>query len=106
MQLLADVTGRQVEIAGSPQVPARGSALFGAVAAGREQGGYAGIAEAVEACAPPPARTFVPDRRAGEVYNELFSVYRHLHDHLGREQPQWLHALKALRRRASAEGLA
>ncbi len=104
MQLFADVMQREVEVAGSPQVPARGAALFGAVAAGEKRSGFAGIGEAARALAPAAARRFSPSGAAGTVYDELFAVYRHLHEHLGREQPEWLHRLTALRRRASAHG--
>ncbi len=40
MQIYADVTGREVKVAASEQTPALGSAMFGAVAAGKERGGY------------------------------------------------------------------
>jgi len=104
MQLFADVTGREVEVAGSPQVPARGAALFGGVAAGTARGGFADIATAVDCLRPSPARSFAPDPAAGAVYSEVYAVYHHLHEHLGREQVQWLHQLKALRRRELERG--
>src|SRR5690606_15198200 len=46
MQIYADVTGRSIKVARSSQTPALGSAMFGAVAAGPEAGGYATITEA------------------------------------------------------------
>jgi len=46
MQIYADVTGRKIKIAASSQTPALGSAMFGAVAAGKENGGYENIIEA------------------------------------------------------------
>jgi L-ribulokinase len=99
MQMFADVTGREVVVAGSPQVPARGAALFGAVAAGAARGGFADIFSAVATCAPEPARCYSPDAATSDSYGELYAIYRHLHDHFGREQVEWLHRLKALRRR-------
>jgi len=102
MQLFADVTGREVDIAGSPQVPARGAALFGAVAAGAARGGFDDIVSAVTTLSPEPARRYAPDPASGAVYDELYAVYRHLHDHLGRDEVKWLHHLKSLRRRVSA----
>ncbi len=101
MQLISDVTGRAVEVPASPQIPARGAALFGAVAAGPEEGGFGGVGEAVAALRPPVARTYRPSREAGATYAEVYSVYRSLHDLLGREKVEWLHALKQIRRSVS-----
>jgi L-ribulokinase len=102
MQMLADTTGRPVAVAGSPQIPARGSALFGAVAAGAEAGGFDDIVAAVRALAPPVARTYAPDPVAGAVYDEVYAVHRGLHDLLGREHVGWMHGLKELRRRVAS----
>ena len=46
MQIYADVTGRPFKLSGSDQTPALGSAMFGAVAAGADAGGYASIEDA------------------------------------------------------------
>lgn len=46
MQIYADVTNMDIKISGSPQAPALGSAIFGALAAGKEKGGYDDIKEA------------------------------------------------------------
>ena len=40
MQIYADVTGREFKVSASKQTPALGSAMFGAVAAGKARGGY------------------------------------------------------------------
>jgi len=46
MQIYADVINREIKISGSPQAPALGSAMFGAVAAGMAAGGFDTIQEA------------------------------------------------------------
>ena len=46
MQIYADVSGREITIGRSSQTSAMGSAMFGAVAAGRAHGGYDTIQEA------------------------------------------------------------
>ncbi len=101
MQLLADVSGLAVTVPASEQVPARGSALFGAVAAGEAASGFAGIAEAARALRPSTGHTYVPDARATTTYGEVYRVWKDLHDTLGRSQPEWLHQLKRLKRSAT-----
>ncbi len=46
MQIYADVTGRELKVTASNQTPALGSAMFGAVAAGKAAGGHNSIMEA------------------------------------------------------------
>ena len=55
MQLLADTSGRPVRVPDSTQIPARGAALFGAVA-----GGAFEDIEAAIAATRPPTATRVP----------------------------------------------
>ena len=49
MQIYADVTGRRMELSRSEQTCALGAAIFGAVVAGEERGGYATTEQAQEA---------------------------------------------------------
>jgi L-ribulokinase len=93
MQIIADVSGRMVDVPASPEVPARGAALFGAVAAGA----FAGIGAAVQATRPTVARTFAPDPDASAVYERVYPIFRAFHDLLGRSQPALLHELKRIR---------
>ena len=53
MQIYADVNNRTVMVRASKEIPARGAAMFGAVAAGEEQGGFSSIAQASQALAAP-----------------------------------------------------
>lgn len=101
MQLVADVTGRAVDVPSSPQIPARGAALFGALAAGAVAGGFDDVGAAVAALRPPTARSYVPDGSTSAVYARVYEVYRGLHDVLGRDQVAWMHSLKEIRRAAS-----
>jgi L-ribulokinase len=95
MQLLADISGRPVHVPASSQIPARGAALFGAVAAGR----FPDIGAAVEATRPPIARSFEPDSKAGPVYDAVYEIYRELYESLGRSQAGLLHRLKRIHAR-------
>jgi L-ribulokinase len=99
MQLLADTSGRRVLVPASTEIPARGAALFGAVAAGSQAGGFADIMAAIDALAPGTAATYEPDPAAVEVYEELYPLYRELHDTLGIERVDLLHELKRIRER-------
>jgi L-ribulokinase len=93
MQLIADTSGRHVRVPGSPEIPARGSALFGAVAAGA----FKDIGEAVAAMRPGVARTYSPDVAAKTTYDQVYEIYRNLHDILGRSHVNLLHELKRIR---------
>ncbi len=93
MQLLADTSGRPVHVPASSEIPARGSALFGAVAAGY----FEDIATAIAATRPTIARTYVPDPAAKSTYDKVYSVYRRLYERLGRSEVELLHDLKRIR---------
>ncbi len=80
MQLIADTSGRPVDVPASGEVPARGAALFGAVAAGA----FETIGAAVAATRPAVSRTYAPDRATGVVYDRVYAIYRELYELLGR----------------------
>ncbi|MEI7024875.1 ribulokinase [Paenibacillus sp. y28] len=98
MQIYADITGREIKIAASTQTPALGAAMFGAVAAGPEQGGYSSIAEAAAKMARVREETVKPNREHAAVYEELYREYERLHDLFGRGGSSVMRKLKALKR--------
>ena len=101
MQLFADISGRPVHVPGSNQIPARGAAMFGAVAAGSSglhAGGFADITAAVARLRPAIAHSYTPEASSAGVYDRVYEIYRGLHDTLGRTHVEWLHGLKAVRR--------
>jgi L-ribulokinase len=102
MQLTADITGREVDVAASAFAPAVGSAMFGAVAAGAPHGGYATIDAAVAAMARPRARTYRPDPDARGTYDRLYAEYLSLHDYFGRGANDAMKRLRAIRDEASS----
>jgi len=93
MQLLADTSGRQVNVPEVNEIPARGAALFGAVAAGV----YADIGEAIEATRPRRVRTYEPNLEAKQTYDRVYEIYRTLYDTLGRSEVRLVHELKRIR---------
>ncbi|OME95073.1 MULTISPECIES: ribulokinase [Paenibacillus] len=103
MQIYADVTGKEIKVADTIQTAAFGAAMFGAVAAGKEQGGFGSIVEAAEAIARVRKETFKPIEANVRVYDQLYKEYKGLHDYLGRGDNGVLKRLKALRSGKSPE---
>jgi L-ribulokinase len=83
MQIYANVLGHPMLVAGSPQTPALGSAISAAVAAGAEAGGYDSFEAAQDRMSSLKEKRFDPDPQAGAVYDELYALYRELHDAFG-----------------------
>lgn len=83
MQIYADVTGRPMKVSRSEQTCALGAALFGAVAAGRKAGGFDSVAEAQAALCGIQDRVYRPMPEHTAVYQDLYRLYRRLHDALG-----------------------
>ena len=84
MQIYADVTGREFKVSASAQTPALGSAMFGAVAAGKAAGGYDTIYAAAPLMGKLKELTYKPNPQAVAVYEKLFAEYVGLHDYFGR----------------------
>jgi len=97
MQIYADVTGCEVKVAASTQTPALGSAMFGAVAAGKANGGYDSIFEASRKMAHLRADRYIPIPGHQAVYKRLFQEYVRLHDLFGRGGNDVMKRLKALK---------
>jgi L-ribulokinase len=97
MQIYADVTGREIKVTTSKQTPALGSAMFGAVAAGKSAGGYDTIYEATRRMAHLKAETYKPIPENQKVYEKLFVEYLHLHDYFGRGGNDVMKTLKKIK---------
>ncbi len=79
LQIYADVLGCRMELAGSTQTCALGSAMAGAVVAGE----HADFASAAKAMTRVQAEACEPDARRGEVYDRLYGLWRSVHDAFG-----------------------
>jgi L-ribulokinase len=99
MQVYADVTGRPFKVSASKQTPALGSAMFGAVAAGTNAGGYDSIFEAAKHMAHLKDEVYRPIPANQAIYDELFAEYLALHDFFGRGGNDVMKRLKKLRAR-------
>jgi L-ribulokinase len=97
MQIYADVTGRPIHVAGTSQGGALGSAMHGAVAAGKAAGGYDSIFEATRPMSRLRDEAYepIPDHKA--IYDRLYSEYAILHDYFGRGTNDVMKRLKRLK---------
>jgi len=85
MQTYADIIGRLMKVSRSDQTCALGAAIFGAVAAGKDAGGFADVAEAQDALCGVRETVYTPAPENQAVYAELYALYRELHDAFGTE---------------------
>ncbi len=97
MQIYADVCGLPVAVCSSTEVPARGAAIFGAVAAGSNAGGFDSIQEAIPKLASPILKTYIPDPDRHRQYRDMYQIYWDLYDMFGRDRADWMHRLKEMR---------
>ncbi len=85
MQIYTDITGREIKILDSLQAPALGSAMFGAVAAGKHEGGFDSIVEAAGRMAKVKDTAYKPDSRNTKVYDMIYYEYKKLYNYFGKE---------------------
>jgi len=83
MQIYADITGREMKISRSAQSCALGAAIAGAVVAGTQAGGYDSCPDAQAAMCGVKATTFKPIPENQKVYQQLYTLYKQLHDAFG-----------------------
>jgi L-ribulokinase len=79
MQIYADVTGRPMKISRSAQTCALGSAIAAAVLAGAHKD----FASAQAKMTGLKAKVYKPNPKAHAVYEELYALYKQLHDAFG-----------------------
>jgi L-ribulokinase len=97
MQIFADVTGLEIKVTASKQTPALGSAMFGAVAAGKSAGGYDSIYDAAQTMAHLKKETYKPIPENRKIYEKLFAEYLRLHDYFGRGENNVMKTLKKIK---------
>ena len=79
MQIYADVTGRPMKVSRSAQTCALGAAIAGAVVAGA----YPNVEAAQRRMTGLKPRVFRPNSAAHATYQDLYPLYRELHDAFG-----------------------
>ncbi len=103
MQIYADVIGIPIKIAGSLQGPALGSAIFGAVAAGKQAGGYDSVMEAAQAMGKLRDEVYIPIAENVKAYDKLYAEYSILHDYFGRGANDVMKRLKELKKQVTRD---
>ncbi|MBR4866844.1 MAG: ribulokinase, partial [Clostridia bacterium] len=102
MQILSDVLGLPVRLAASDQATAQGSAICGAVAAGRKNGGFDSLEEGALAMGRLSDLVYQPKAENTAVYDRLYQEYAALHDYFGRGENNVMKRLRALSREVGA----
>lgn len=100
MQIYADVTNRPIKISASDQTPALGAAMFGAVAAGKENGGYDSIFDAAKVMGKVKEEFYTPIEENVTAYRKLYKEYKKLHDYFGRGENDVMKSLKEIKAEA------
>jgi len=103
MQIYSDVTGRPMKVSASPQTPALGSAMHGAVAAGKAAGGYDTIQDAAVKMARVRKESFKPNPDNNAIYQRIFDEYDNLHDYFGRGANDVMKRIKRLKAEQSGK---
>lgn len=97
MQIYSDVMNMDIHICDSDQAVALGSAMFGAVVAGEEQGGYKSIFEATEKMSKVQKDYYKPNKENNKTYEQLYKEYKILHDYFGRGENNVMKRLKSIK---------
>ena len=98
MQIFADVTGKLPQSGDLiPSLGFRGAAIFAAVAAGPQRGGYESIVESAAAMAEVKDYVYTPQAEHHRVYQLLYGEYMQLYDDFGRGGLNTMKKLKRLR---------
>ncbi|MGG7057707.1 ribulokinase [Clostridium nigeriense] len=98
IQIYADVTNLPIRISKSTQTPALGSAMFGAVVAGKENGGFESIHEAARVIPKLLDEVINPIPGNVEIYSKIYAHYDRLHDYFGRGENNVMKDLKKMRK--------
>ena len=97
MQIYADVIGLPIRVSASKQTSALGSAMFGAVAAGKAAGGYDSIYDAARTMAHLNDEKYTPNLQNQKSYEKLYAEYVTLHDYFGRGDNDVMKRLKKIK---------
>lgn len=97
LNILASVTRMEIKVADCAYASAMGAAMYAAVAAGSERGGYDSIQDASKKMAHLKKESFIPNNNDKKTYNRLYSEFTLLHDYFGYGHNDAMKRLKNLR---------
>jgi L-ribulokinase len=83
MQIYADITGKEIFVGKSTQAVALGSAMFGALAAGKANGGFDSIEATANHLGGIRDKSYQPNMEKKVIYDQLYHKYQLLHDFFG-----------------------
>lgn len=93
IQIYSDVLNMPIYIASSDENTALGSAIYGALAAGKENYGYDHINEAVKFMSKIKDEAVTPNSENNQIYEQMFITYKRLHDIFGEESNEIMYSL-------------
>ena len=97
VQVYADVCNRSIRISGSSNASAKGAAILGAAAAGKEISGYKNANEAAEKLGRVNEEVYVPNEKNVETYHKLYQEYKTLMEYFGKGINDVMKRLNAIR---------
>lgn len=93
VQIYADVFNMPIKLSRSTQTAALGSAIAGAVVAGKRAGGWDDYDSAMNAMTGLLDIVYTPQPEAVKAYNELYPIYRQIHDSFGTDKGDGLYSV-------------
>ena len=96
MQIIADVTGRDIKVHDCMQMPALGSAIYAAASLGKENGGYKDIFTAADAMKNTDMIVYHPDENDRKTYLEIQDEYDRLYDYFGGNGNLVMHRMREI----------
>lgn len=97
MQIYADVLGKKIKIAASDQAAALGSAVYAALAAGKNKGGYDTYWEAVRKMSHVNEQVYEPDENNMQKYKKLYTLYHKFSSIMGEQAKDLLMDLRRIK---------
>lgn len=99
MQIYADVLGKTILTGSTSQGSAFGSAVYAAVAAGIDAGGYVSVNEAARIMGKTGKKRYEPISGNVEAYHRLYREYKILHDYFGTGSNEIMHRMQDFRQK-------
>ncbi len=93
MQIYADVLGKTIFTGSTEQGSAFGAAVYAAVAAGAERGGYGSVYRVARAMGKTGDKRYTPIPQNMEIYHRIYREYKLLHDYFGAGGNEVMHRM-------------